>query len=112
MVKIIAYLLINNKHIFNLTHKNNLLLKFIFIFSFILLIYYKNEFNILFNNICKIPKLSVIIPIFNNAKYLSSCLNSVINQTLKNIEIICIDDGSKDESLNIVKNYSILDTKE
>ena len=58
MVKIIAYLLINNKHIFNLTHKNNLLLKFIFIFSFILLIYYKNEFNILFNNICKIPKLS------------------------------------------------------
>ena len=83
----------------------------LFIFSFILLIYYKNEFNILFNNICKIPKLSVIIPIFNSAKYLSSCLNSVINQTLKNIEIICIDDGSKDESFNIVKNYSILDKR-
>ena len=109
MVKIITYLFYRNKYNFNLTHKNNLSLKFMFIFSFILLIYYKKEFNILFKNICKIPKLSVIIPIFNNAKYLSSCLNSVINQTLNNIEIICIDDGSKDESFNIVKNYSILD---
>ena len=63
--------------------------------------YYENEFNILLIKICKIPRLSVIIPIFNSDKYLSSCLNSVINQTLKNIEIICIDDGSKDESIKL-----------
>ena len=81
------------------------------IFSFFLVKYYENEFNILLIKICKIPRLSVIIPIFNSDKYLSSCLNSVINQTLKNIEIICIDDGSKDESINIINNYSILDKR-
>jgi glycosyltransferase involved in cell wall biosynthesis len=59
----------------------------------------------------KIPLISVIIPIFNSGKYISSCLNSVINQTFKNIEIICIDDGSKDKSLKIVENYSKLDER-
>ena len=59
----------------------------------------------------KIPLISVIIPIFNSDKYLSSCLNSVINQTLKNIEIICIDDGSTDQSLKIVENYSNFDER-
>jgi glycosyltransferase involved in cell wall biosynthesis len=59
----------------------------------------------------KIPLISVIIPIFNSGKYISSCLNSVINQTLKNIEIICIDDGSTDESLKIVENYSTFDER-
>ena len=96
------------KRIFNLAY---ILLKLILIFSFFLVKYYENEFNILLIKICKIPRLSVIIPIFNSDKYLSSCLNSVINQTLKNIEIICIDDGSKDESINIINNYSILDKR-
>ena len=44
------------------------------------------------------PKISVIIPIYNVEKYLRECLDSVVNQTLKDIEIICVDDGSRDSS--------------
>ena len=47
--------------------------------------------------------ISVIIPVYNVEKYLKECLNSVINQTLKEIEIICVDDGSTDSSLKILK---------
>ena len=43
-------------------------------------------------------KVSVIIPIYNVEKYLKECLESVIDQTLKDIEIICVDDGSPDTS--------------
>lgn len=47
--------------------------------------------------------VSVIVPVYNTGKYLKKCLNSIKNQTLKKIEIICIDDGSTDESLEILK---------
>lgn len=50
-------------------------------------------------------KLSVIIPIYNVEKYLNECLDSISKQTLKDIEIICIDDGSTDNSPNILKEY-------
>ena len=50
-------------------------------------------------------KVSIIIPIYNKEKYLSRCLDSVINQSYINIEIICINDGSTDNSFNIVKKY-------
>ncbi len=50
-------------------------------------------------------KVSVIIPVYNAEKYLKECLDSVINQSLKEIEIICIDDGSTDNSLEILKEY-------
>lgn len=49
--------------------------------------------------------ISVIIPVYNAAKFLPRCLDSVINQTFKNIEIICINDGSTDASLVILKSY-------
>lgn len=48
-------------------------------------------------------KVSVIIPIHNSSKYIRECLESVIKQTYKNIEIIVIDDKSQDNSLEIVK---------
>ena len=50
-------------------------------------------------------KVSVIIPVFNVEKYLDKCLESLVNQTLKEIEIICVDDGSTDNSMQILKKY-------
>ena len=55
--------------------------------------------------------VSIIIPVFNTEKYLSKCLDSVCNQTLENIEIICIDDGSTDNSLSILKEYAERDNR-
>ncbi len=57
------------------------------------------------------PKVSVIIPVYNAKDYLGRCLDSVINQTLKDIEIICINDCSKDNSLEILKEYSSKDKR-
>ena len=51
------------------------------------------------------PKVSVIIPVYNIEKYLERCLRSVCDQTFKDIEIICINDGSKDNCLNILKSF-------
>ena len=53
--------------------------------------------------------ISVIVCIFNREKYLKKCIESIINQTYKNIEIILIDDGSTDLSYNICKKYAKLD---
>lgn len=55
--------------------------------------------------------VSIVIPVFNVEKYLSRCLDSVRNQTYKNIEVIIIDDGSTDRSGEICDNYSILDNR-
>lgn len=51
------------------------------------------------------PKISVIIPVYNVEKYLSKCLDSVINQSLKEIEIIVVNDGSTDKSQSIIDEY-------
>ena len=56
-------------------------------------------------------KVSVIIPIYNVEEYLEECLDSVIEQTLEDIEIICIDDGSTDNSLTILKEYERKDKR-
>lgn len=58
-----------------------------------------------------INKVSVIIPIYNTAKYLGACLDSVLRQTHKNIEIICVDDGSTDESYVILDYYKRKDKR-
>ena len=50
--------------------------------------------------------VSIIVPVYNAAKYLSRCLNSVVNQTYSNLEIILINDGSTDSSLDICKKYA------
>ena len=51
------------------------------------------------------PKVSVVVPVYNVEKYISKCLDSLVNQTLKDIEIICIDDCSSDNSVSIIKKY-------
>ncbi|SFL66609.1 Glycosyltransferase involved in cell wall bisynthesis [Methanobrevibacter olleyae] len=56
-------------------------------------------------------KVSVIVPVYNVEKYLKECLDSIINQTLKDIEIICIDDGSTDNSLSILESYAEKDDR-
>lgn len=57
------------------------------------------------------PKVSIIIPIYNSAPFLERCLSSVTNQSLKDIEIICIDDGSTDNSLDILTNWAKRDDR-
>ena len=51
--------------------------------------------------------ISVIVPIYNVEKYLEECISSIINQTYKNLEIILVDDGSKDNSPRICDEISI-----
>ena len=55
--------------------------------------------------------LSIIVPVYNVENYLIRCLDSLVNQTLKEIEIICINDGSKDNSLNILEEYAKKDSR-
>ena len=49
--------------------------------------------------------ISVIVPVYNTGKYLKTCLNSLVNQTFHDIEIICVNDGSTDKSAEIVQQY-------
>jgi len=58
-----------------------------------------------------VPKISVIIPVYNAEAFLKKCLDSVTNQDLTEIEIICIDDGSTDDSLKILKEYQQSDAR-
>ncbi len=56
-------------------------------------------------------KVSVLVPIYNTEKYLSDCLSSILGQTLKDIEVICINDGSTDGSLEILYDFARKDTR-
>ena len=56
-------------------------------------------------------KVSVIVPVYNVAKYLPECMESLISQTLKEIEIICVNDGSTDNSLEILEKYRQKDNR-
>ncbi|EHH1247056.1 glycosyltransferase, partial [Vibrio parahaemolyticus] len=51
-------------------------------------------------------KVSILIPVYNASKYLSVCLESVYNQTYSDVEVVIIDDGSVDNSLEIIKEYA------
>ena len=57
------------------------------------------------------PKVSVIIPVYNMEKYVGACLDSVLRQTLSDIEVIVINDGSKDDSLGIIQKYQKKDNR-
>ena len=56
-------------------------------------------------------KISIIIPVYNIEKYLNQCLDSVINQTFKDLEIICVDDGSTDRCPYILEQYAVQDNR-
>lgn len=57
------------------------------------------------------PKVSVIIPVYNTADYLCKTINSICNQTLKELEIILLNDGSTDDSTNIIEEYAAADAR-
>ena len=57
------------------------------------------------------PKVSVIMPSFNVEPYIKQCIESVINQSLKEIEIICVDGGSTDGTIEILEEYSYIDSR-
>lgn len=59
----------------------------------------------------KKPKLSIIVPVYNVEKYLCQCLDSIVNQTIADIEVICVNDGSCDHSLNILEEYKQKDSR-
>ena len=59
----------------------------------------------------KMVKVSVIIPVYNVEKYIRETLDSMVNQTLKDIEIICVDDCSTDDSLKIIEEYAKFDSR-
>lgn len=59
----------------------------------------------------KSKKITIIVPVYNAENFVSKCLDSLINQTYTNIEIICINDGSQDESLKILKQYQKKDKR-
>lgn len=61
--------------------------------------------------VIKMPIVSVCVPVYNSESYLRQCLDSIRNQTLQDIEIICVDDGSTDNSLAILKEYEDLDNR-
>ena len=56
-------------------------------------------------------KVSVIMPVYNVEKYLHQCMDSLVQQTLTDIEIICVDDGSTDNSLAILQEYAQRDSR-
>lgn len=56
-------------------------------------------------------KISIIVPVYNTEKYLEKCLNSLISQTLEDIEILCINDGSTDNSIKILEQYANRDLR-
>jgi len=61
--------------------------------------------------VTKEPKVSVILPCYNSEKYLRQCLDSILNQTLKDMEVICVDDGSSDSTLEILRGYAQADAR-
>ena len=57
------------------------------------------------------PEISIIIPVYNVEKYLDECINSAVNQTFDDIEIICVNDGSTDGSLEIIEKHASKDKR-
>jgi len=93
----------------NIKNKNRYLKTIIIL---LLIAYYLFINNIIKNNfLIKRPKISIILPIYNKENYLHRSIGSILNQTFKDIEIVLVNDGSTDNSLNIIQNYSKKDSR-
>ena len=57
------------------------------------------------------PKISILVAVYNTAAYLPQCLDSLLSQTLKDIEVLCVDDASTDKSLEILHQYAEKDER-
>lgn len=57
------------------------------------------------------PKISIIVPVYNAEESLSQCLDSLVGQTLLDVEIICVNDGSSDGTLEILQKYATADDR-
>lgn len=55
--------------------------------------------------------ISIIVPVYNSEKYINRCLDSILNQTYKDLEIVLVNDGSTDQSLSILENYAAIDSR-
>ena len=56
-------------------------------------------------------QITIILPVYNVEKYLRQCLDSIVNQTFKDFECLCINDGSTDNSLSVLENYAKQDDR-
>ena len=83
--------------------------KFIIYIINVLSIFY--IFNKDYNFVNKRPKISIFLPIYDKELYLQNCINSLKQQTLKNIEIVAVNDGSSDNSLKLLKKLSKSDKR-
>lgn len=63
------------------------------------------------NRSSELPLVSIVVPVYNAEKYLTECLDCLVNQTYKNLEIICINDGSIDNSLRIIEGFAREDSR-
>ena len=59
----------------------------------------------------KQPEISVVVPVYNTSAYLEQCMESILSQTFQNMEVICVDDGSTDKSLEILKRFAKRDSR-
>ena len=59
----------------------------------------------------KIPAISVVIPVWNSGRYFRECLDNVLGQTLRNIEVLIVDDGSSDGSSAVADEYAARDAR-
>lgn len=57
------------------------------------------------------PSISIVMPVFNGASLLHRMIDSILAQTYKNFELICVDDGSRDDSASILESYRSLDSR-
>lgn len=57
------------------------------------------------------PKISILVAVYNSSAYLPQCLDSLLGQTLHDIEVLCVDDASTDNSLAILRQYAERDTR-